>query len=80
MLTPEERQRVEEEERKRIAEEQYRPEVRAKLQGDNAAPTYGKSWPTRGPEPDGIGFGHATIGMVQMAAPWSCSKTTPLSL
>jgi hypothetical protein len=36
MLTPEERQRIEEEERKRIAEEQYRAEVRAKLQG--AAP------------------------------------------
>jgi hypothetical protein len=34
MLTPEERQRIEEEERKRIAEEQYRAEVRAKLQRD----------------------------------------------
>lgn len=32
MLTPEERQRIEDEERKRIAEEQYRAEVRAKLQ------------------------------------------------
>lgn len=32
MLTPEERQRIEEEERKRQAEEQYRAEVRAKLQ------------------------------------------------
>ncbi len=38
MLTQEERQRIEEEERKRIAEEQYRSEVRAKLQGDHAAP------------------------------------------
>ena len=38
MLTPEERQRIEEEERKRIAEEQYRAEVRAKLQGAPAAP------------------------------------------
>ena len=38
MLTPEERQRIEEEERKRIAEEQYRAEVRAKLQGDQPAP------------------------------------------
>jgi hypothetical protein len=37
MLTPEERQRIEEEERKRIAEEQYRAEVRAKLQGDPPA-------------------------------------------
>ena len=36
MLTPEERQRIEEEERKRIAEEQYRAEVRAKLRGDDA--------------------------------------------
>jgi hypothetical protein len=32
MLTPEEKQRIEDEERKRIAEEQYRAEVRAKLQ------------------------------------------------
>jgi hypothetical protein len=38
MLTPEERQRIEEEERKRIAEEQYRAEVRAKLQGEHRAP------------------------------------------
>ena len=38
MLTPEERQRIEEEERKRIAEEQYRAEVRAKLQGGSVAP------------------------------------------
>jgi hypothetical protein len=36
MLTPEERQRIEDEERKRMAEEQYRSEVRAKLQGNNA--------------------------------------------
>jgi len=38
MLTPEERQRIEDEERKRIAEEQYRAEVRAKLQADHGAP------------------------------------------
>ncbi|HYW38106.1 MAG TPA: emp24/gp25L/p24 family protein [Terriglobales bacterium] len=38
MLTPEERQRIEEEERKRIAEEHFRAEVRAKLQGDSAPP------------------------------------------
>jgi len=38
MLTPEERQRIEDEERKRIAEEQFRAEVRAKLQGDSAPP------------------------------------------
>lgn len=37
MLTPEERQRIEEEERKRTAEEQYRAEVRARLQ--QAQPT-----------------------------------------
>ncbi len=37
-LTPEERQRIEEEERRRVAEEQYRAEVRAKLQGEQAAP------------------------------------------
>jgi hypothetical protein len=37
MLTPEERQRIEEEERKRIAEEQYRAEIRSKLQGDQVA-------------------------------------------
>jgi hypothetical protein len=38
MLTPEERQRIEEEERKRIAEEQYRAEVRSKLKGESGAP------------------------------------------
>lgn len=38
MLTPEERQRIEEEERKKVAEEQYRAEVRAKLQAEPAAP------------------------------------------
>jgi hypothetical protein len=38
MLTPEGRQRIEEEERKRIAEEQYRAEVRSKLQGESGAP------------------------------------------
>jgi hypothetical protein len=37
MLTPEERQRIEEEERKRQAEEQYRAEVRAKLQSSPEA-------------------------------------------
>jgi hypothetical protein len=38
MLTPEERQRIEEEERRRIAEEQYRAEVRAKLRQEHGAP------------------------------------------
>src|ERR1017187_8906584 len=38
MLTPEERQRIEEEERKRIAEQQYRGEVRARLQSEHGAP------------------------------------------
>ena len=38
MLTPEERERIEDEERKRIAEELYRAEVRARLQGEQAAP------------------------------------------
>ena len=37
MLTPEDRQRIEEEERRKIAEEQYRAEVRAKLQGERPA-------------------------------------------
>jgi hypothetical protein len=32
-LTPEDKQRIEEEERKRAAEEQYRAEVRAKATG-----------------------------------------------
>jgi S1-C subfamily serine protease len=32
-LTPEEKQRIDEEERRRLAEEQYRAEVRAKLRG-----------------------------------------------
>jgi hypothetical protein len=43
MLTPEERQRIEDEERKRIAEEQYRAEVRAKLQGGPPAPVRNSS-------------------------------------
>jgi hypothetical protein len=38
VLTPEERQRIEEEERKRIAEEQYRAEVRARLQQPQPPP------------------------------------------
>ena len=38
MLTPEERQRIEEEERKRIAEEQYRAEVRARYQQPHQTP------------------------------------------
>lgn len=37
MLTPEERQRIEDEERKRHAEEQYRAEVRTKLQQPSAS-------------------------------------------
>jgi len=38
MLTPEERQRIEQEERKRIAEEQYRAEVRSKLKDESSVP------------------------------------------
>jgi len=38
MLTPEERWRIEEEERRKLAEEQYRAEVRAKLQQQNVPP------------------------------------------
>ena len=38
MLTPEERERIEDEERKRIAEELYRAEVRARLQGEHGTP------------------------------------------
>jgi len=38
MLTPEDRQKIEEEERQRIAEEQYRAEVRAKLQQEHGTP------------------------------------------
>lgn len=38
MLTPEERQRIEEEEHRRIGEEQYRAAVRAKLQAEHAPP------------------------------------------
>ena len=36
-LTPEERQRIEEEERKRLAEENYREEVRARIQRESSA-------------------------------------------
>jgi hypothetical protein len=38
MLTPEEKQRIEEEERKRYAEEQYRAQVRSQLQQPSAPP------------------------------------------
>jgi hypothetical protein len=38
MLTPEERQRIQEEERKRIAEDEYRAEVRSKLINETSAP------------------------------------------
>ena len=44
MLTPEERQRIEDEERKRIAEEQYRAEVRGKLQPTAAKKSNGLLW------------------------------------
>ena len=54
MLTPEERQRIEEEERKRIAEEQYRAEVRAKLQSALPAPA---RKPSRVPWILGVGGG-----------------------
>jgi hypothetical protein len=37
-LTPEDKQRIEEEERKRVSEEQYRAEFRSKLQGEPGAP------------------------------------------
>jgi hypothetical protein len=36
MLTPEERQRIEDEERRKLAEEKYRAEVRAKLKNQNS--------------------------------------------
>jgi hypothetical protein len=44
MLTPEEQQRIEEEEKRRIAEEQYRAEVRTRLQ----QPTISKPHTSRG--------------------------------
>ncbi len=48
MLTPEERQRIEEEERKRQEEEQYRAEVRANLRqpepGEGATPVKQSNW------------------------------------
>jgi hypothetical protein len=48
MLTPEERQRIEDEERKKVAEEQYRAEVRSKLQQQNAPPASTASAPKPG--------------------------------
>jgi hypothetical protein len=47
MLTPEEKQRIEDEERRRIAEEQYRAEVRARLQQPTTSRTNtsrGRAW------------------------------------
>ena len=47
MLTPEEKQRIEDEERRRVAEEQYRAEVRARLQQPTTSRTNtsrGRDW------------------------------------
>ncbi|HMD85954.1 MAG TPA: hypothetical protein VKO18_14765 [Terriglobia bacterium] len=71
MLTPEERQRIEEEERKRIAEEQYRAEVRTKLQGEHSAPV---RKPNRIPWIFGIG-GALIIAALVLANSGSRSKT-----
>jgi hypothetical protein len=43
-MTPEQKQRIEEEEQRKLAEEQYRAQVRARLQGSDA--------PSPAPEPD----------------------------
>ena len=71
MLTPEERQRIEEEEGKRIAEEQYRAEVRAKLQGAPAAPA---RKPSRVPWILGVGA-VLIIGALVLTNSRSQSKT-----
>ena len=71
MLTPEERQRIEDEERKRIAEEQYRAEVRAKLQGEHAAPV---KTPSRIPWILGVGA-VLIIGAIVLTNSRSQSKT-----
>ena len=55
MLTPEERQRIEDEERKRIAEEQYRAEVRARFQQPQQYPPAPVEKPNRIPWIVGIG-------------------------
>jgi hypothetical protein len=55
MLTPEERQRIEDEERKRIAEEQYRAEVRARFQQPQQDPPAPVEKPNRIPWILGIG-------------------------
>jgi hypothetical protein len=71
MLTPEERQRIEEEEGKRIAEEQYRAEVRAKLQG---APAATARKPSRVPWILGVGA-VLIIGTLVLTNSRSQSKT-----
>jgi hypothetical protein len=58
VLTPEEKQRIEDEEVKRIAEEQYRAEVRAKLH--QGVPSPDGRFPSR-IAPGGHTFGHAKI-------------------
>jgi len=72
MLTPEERQRIEEEENKRMAEEQYRAEVRAKLQG---VPMPAENQPNRIPLILGIGA-VLIIGTLVATNNNSPSKTT----
>jgi hypothetical protein len=69
MLTPEERQRIEEEERKRIAEEQYRAEVRSKLKGESDEPD---KQPNRLPWVIGIG-----VVLIVGAIIWANSNSRP---
>ena len=71
MLTPEERQRIEDEERKRVAEEEYRAEVRARLQGEQASPA---RKPSRIPWILGVGA-VLIIGTIVLTNTRSQSKT-----
>jgi hypothetical protein len=61
MLSPEERQRIEDEERKRIAEERYRAEVRAKLQQSESPPK-----PQAGSAPSPKGSPYLAVALAMM--------------
>jgi hypothetical protein len=64
-LTPEEKQRIEEEEQKRLAEEEYRTQVRSRLKNGSVVPPLSASSPGYVlPEPEGVSKGWWILGLV----------------
>ncbi len=66
-LTPEEKQRIEEEERKRLAEEEYRAQVRSQLNNASPVPPVTASPGYILPDPDEPSKGWWVLGMVVAA-------------